>query len=311
MVGAVIEGASGTGIYVLANGNVRVSNNHCYNTNISTTNAAHASGGIGIGSSYGETVVVGNLIERCNWHGIYVATCLQGKTTVTGNTVRWNKKNNIFVSDSKGVVVSSNIVYGIRDTSSRGIYVQGTNVEAEFTGICEGLVISDNQISTFTNRGVEVIFAKNFTITGNSLINIGGDNEGFSFVDCDQGTVVSNVSDMKTSTECPMLILRCTNTRVSANSLIGSSGGSFSAFLNGTCTNTLFDETNSMSRMAAYNGSTGGNMHTRGTSAPTNAARQVGDIHWNTAPVAAGTIAWVTTTAGDPPTWKTWGTIAS
>lgn len=46
------------------------------------------------------------------------------------------------------------------------------------------------------------------------------------------------------------------------------------------------------------------------TSAPVSGVHRVGDITWNTAPAAGGTMGWVCTTAGNPGTWKTFGTIA-
>ena len=45
--------------------------------------------------------------------------------------------------------------------------------------------------------------------------------------------------------------------------------------------------------------------------APVAGAYVVGDIVYNNAPAAGGTIGWVCTTAGNPGTWKAWGTIAA
>lgn len=47
------------------------------------------------------------------------------------------------------------------------------------------------------------------------------------------------------------------------------------------------------------------------SSAPVSGTWGVGEIVWNSAPAAAGTIGWVCTTAGSPGTWKSWGTIAA
>lgn len=47
------------------------------------------------------------------------------------------------------------------------------------------------------------------------------------------------------------------------------------------------------------------------SAAPTTGAHTVGEIVFNNAPAAAGTIGWVCTTSGTPGTWKTWGTIAA
>jgi hypothetical protein len=47
------------------------------------------------------------------------------------------------------------------------------------------------------------------------------------------------------------------------------------------------------------------------TAAPTTGAWNVGDIVYNSAPTAGGTIGWVCTTAGTPGTWKTFGAISA
>ena len=46
-----------------------------------------------------------------------------------------------------------------------------------------------------------------------------------------------------------------------------------------------------------------------GTAAPTTGTWVVGQIRWNSAPVAGGNIGWVCVTAGVPGTWKEWGII--
>jgi len=48
-----------------------------------------------------------------------------------------------------------------------------------------------------------------------------------------------------------------------------------------------------------------------GTAAPVSGTYEVGDIIYNSAPAAGGTIGWVCTTAGTPGTWKTFGAIAA
>ena len=48
-----------------------------------------------------------------------------------------------------------------------------------------------------------------------------------------------------------------------------------------------------------------------GSAAPTIGDWRRGDIVFNSAPAANGTIGWVCTTAGRPGTWKTFGPIAA
>ncbi|NYE07277.1 hypothetical protein F4694_004062 [Bacillus niacini] len=53
----------------------------------------------------------------------------------------------------------------------------------------------------------------------------------------------------------------------------------------------------------------GGKRHHFGTAAPTTGTWAVGDIYYNTAPVAGGKVGWICTTAGTPGTWKSFGAI--
>lgn len=50
--------------------------------------------------------------------------------------------------------------------------------------------------------------------------------------------------------------------------------------------------------------------HSVAAAAPVSGTHIVGDIVWDNAPTAGGTIGWVCTTAGTPGTWKTFGDIA-
>jgi hypothetical protein len=55
----------------------------------------------------------------------------------------------------------------------------------------------------------------------------------------------------------------------------------------------------------------GGKHITYAVAAPTTGTWAVGDITYNTAPTAGGTIGWVCTASGTPGTWKTFGAIAA
>lgn len=48
-----------------------------------------------------------------------------------------------------------------------------------------------------------------------------------------------------------------------------------------------------------------------GTAAPVSGTWLQGDVVWNTAPTAGGTLGWVCTTGGSPGTWKVFGSIAA
>lgn len=63
----------------------------------------------------------------------------------------------------------------------------------------------------------------------------------------------------------------------------------------------------------AFNALAGGRLSERvsAAAAPTTGTWARGDIVYNNAPSAAGTIGWVCVAAGTPGTWKAWGTIAS
>ena len=48
-----------------------------------------------------------------------------------------------------------------------------------------------------------------------------------------------------------------------------------------------------------------------GTAAPVSGTYSAGNIVFNSAPVAGGTVGWVCVTAGTPGTWKTFGDISA
>ena len=64
-----------------------------------------------------------------------------------------------------------------------------------------------------------------------------------------------------------------------------------------------------MGYVESYN--LGGIRHTYGSSPPSSGSHAQGEIVWNTAPVAGGTVGWVCVAGGTPGTWKTFGTIAA
>ena len=49
----------------------------------------------------------------------------------------------------------------------------------------------------------------------------------------------------------------------------------------------------------------------RGAAAPTDGDYVIGDIIWDVAPTAGGTIGWVCITSGTPGVWKTFGAITA
>lgn len=55
----------------------------------------------------------------------------------------------------------------------------------------------------------------------------------------------------------------------------------------------------------------GGARQTRGSAAPVSGDYLVGDIVWDSAPSAGGTMGWVCTAAGNPGTWKTFGAVTA
>lgn len=55
----------------------------------------------------------------------------------------------------------------------------------------------------------------------------------------------------------------------------------------------------------------GGVRQSSGSAAPTTGRHDAGEVVWNNAPTAGGTVGWVCVTNGSPGTWKTFGTIAS
>lgn len=92
---------------------------------------------------------------------------------------------------------------------------------------------------------------------------------------------------------------RCLSSSPSGGNL---SGGDYDHDNYGTRTLSDTDRVRTMQATRAF---------THGTVAPTAGTWARGDICWDTAPSAAGTVGWICVTAGTPGTWKAFGAISS
>lgn len=81
-------------------------------------------------------------------------------------------------------------------------------------------------------------------------------------------------------------------------------GNTFEGNVTTTINANIVDRVNTIVLNQGYNP-----VQRYGSAAPSVGTWAVGDIIWDTAPTAGGTIGWVCTTAGTPGTWKTFGAI--
>lgn len=97
-----------------------------------------------------------------------------------------------------------------------------------------------------------------------------------------------------------------------------TAAGTFSFGLQGSASDVYIDELSvvagdigQLNRSSFDMVNIGDLTHTALSAAPVSGTWKQGDIVYNTAPTAGGTIGWVCTAAGSPGTWKTFGTISA
>jgi hypothetical protein len=262
--------ASGAGIYLLRPGKTTVSGNSIGYTNLSTSEYGLCPGAIGVNAAYRSLTISGNTIYNTTENGISIKSGLSDSSVaIVGNTFDTTAKASIVLSGQNRATVTGNTVR----SASNALYVD----------LFDGLAVSGNFFDCTATTAVtaQVLTGTQATISGNTIINAATDFAALA------------VSDV---TAC----------RVSGNLLVSAGDDAYETA--GTCTGTLADESNGLSR--AFNNGTGTNVVLRVTAAPSAGTYKVGDRAWDTDAASGAPMGWVCTVAGSPGTWTAMPNLA-
>lgn len=305
-----MSGNFGAGIYSVGMSALNIHDNVLRRCSLGTTTSSLTPAGIGVSGHIGALSIMNNLIEDCNWRGIYVPTSLNGTAKIENNTIRRCGRNGIYLFDVGKWSVIGNTINGRRGVAaSTGILVDATTASQKG-------VISGNNINTFAATQLLTINkTADITAIGNNVVNDGAASvvcELVKFIGCGKGTIAGNNFDGGLAAFAALTITTCTNLVVSGNSIKMTSDGSLrpAVSMSGVCTGTVFERSNIIDAAASgrmENLSTGGKMHTRDSvNTSGNKTRQIGDTIENVVPVAAGVALWGKSTAGVGGTnWET------
>jgi len=303
---------SGAGIYIVGagSGGTQIIGNTINNCCITTTTTSLAPGGIGIsGTSVGSVpiVVQGNIIEGMTKYWGILLTGVNGGAVVSGNTVRMPSTNTtgdaIRVTNSTGVTVANNVITQLNTTTAQRcilVFAQGVN--------CNEVVVSNNSINGGHLSQIETQQTGGFlvagvTISGNTCF--GGDNSCIPLLinNASAAEVLVTGNFLSGGNATVVSQTGCIDVRYANNRLKGT--GTAILTTSGVCTGSFYDISNFGTGTGAgvVNGATGLIVEQLGTAAPVAGTWAVGDMVRNSAPSAAGTFIWVTTTAGAG-TWK-------
>jgi hypothetical protein len=299
-VSANAGGQYGAGIYTVGAGGDTIANNIIRNCCINTSNTTLAPAGIGINASSATTpqTLIGNTISgMTKYNGIYVVSSTVG-AVISGNSIAQPAGNTtgspISVNQSSNVVVSGNLVTNA--SSQPSIAFNGSTNQNNWT-------VSGNNVS---GAGVplQVAFSStplfsNVSITGNQLscsAALNGIVAQQLAGACIQGNLIN------VGAAAAMQINVCTQTRVSGNTLISTTGGS-ALTTSGVCTGSYVDESNYINSATnganqVTNSATGLVVFQLGTAIPSAGTAAVGDTTINSVPTAAGVSYWRCSTAG-------------
>jgi nitrous oxidase accessory protein NosD len=314
--------------------NVRVSNTH-----IHTIVGQHGM----YFASLSNAVLSGNLIDDVNNQGIKVQLNTgrpdAEDIAITGNTIVNCKSHPILLTNSdasaeraRNVTITGNTLSSVG--TGNGIHL--THVD--------GAIVASNTIHDFS-AGISVNSSDNISIIGNRIKD--GGHQGILLNIVNQAIVAHNTVDNVAtansgSTEFGLHVTgACTDVTITGNkvrdalgnmryayylaptsqasfSVIGNFGSGATDYgirtaaaairefrnndVSGTLGRILNAPTEGLGAIARQS---------FGTAAPVSGTHARGDIVWNTAPAASGTVGWICTTAGSPGTWKTWGAISA
>lgn len=275
-----------------------------------------------------NVVVSNNVIRNCDGDGISADHCID--VVISGNTIQDVGGVGILLSQTDTVVISGN---NLLSMGGPGLWANG------FVGRA---IVSNNRIqdtgyldANYAGQGIFFYNASpgavnSVEIIGNYLKDIDGVG-----IDCNltnsiiQGNMVYNFSRSASDSGYG---IKATG-MVCDNIVIGLSG--FASYginiedgttvKNNRVSGTFVDGFYRIGfRNSVYSGSfiSPNNLNyddntkkivywASASPSATGTVWLVGDIVYNTAPTAGGTIGWVCTTQGNPGTWKTWGSIAA
>lgn len=295
-----------SGIIAFSDG-ARIENNYSYN---------NAGSGIVIPGDptaiVKDVVVVGNHCEGNTFYGIQQDPTGTGgifNNTIVGNTTIGNTQGGILLNGCTNTTVTGN---SVKNNLGRGIEVE----DETFGAVISGNILVDDQGTATQDDGVQINIGSSESVTdvlieGNHIE--GNQNYGIEF----QTTVSSSSFDG----------VYIKNNTIKSNGTYGI----FSAH-NGTTITNLQIEGNEFDdhatrdiRLTGISSLTGVVVRNNrwdkdktqfdaardgfNSAAPSAGTWAVGDIVYDSAPSAAGTIGWVCTVAGSPGTWKAFGTI--
>lgn len=308
------NGSFGAGIYLVGVGRSFVNDNFIRYCNLGTTTQSLAPAGIGVASNYGPITISGNIVQDCAWFGIYAPHILnveqEGELIISDNHVDRCRQVQIYAYERGNLTISGNAV------CNRPNVVGSGGIVVDATAAINNVTIADNRIKTYgITRILRTNYVNDLVCTGNQVKNLSPATvvcEAAYFQNGNGGTISGNVFDGEAANYTALTLNACTNYTIEGNRLrmTGSAAARSVAVMTGVCTGSRFGKSNiadingGSGGIRMENASTGGFMETSGGVAPVTKTRQVGDVHWNDAPVAASTIFSAVTTAGNPPTWK-------
>lgn len=227
----------------------------------------------------------------------------------------------------RNVSITGNTINGDQaDAGIRVAYVTNgkvsENVIAEkwygvYSKNCEDVVISDNITRDTYKPGIQVETPTRVFVQRNHLFNPGNEPAGSTrfglYGSGTEGEVWWEDNFVTNSTAAQMqyaMILHASwtgvNQRIIKNKLYGATSWA------GATGFKEFDIGEIETLAAVPSALTRGIRSSQffGPSAPASGTYRVGDIVWDEAPAAGGTVGWICTTAGTPGTWKAFGSIA-
>lgn len=263
-----------------------------------------------------DTLITGNLFARTDDGDSDEAVVLTSatNTVITGNLFREIPNKQITYDNTcSNVTITGNMFIKNSDVETGGQAITDRSSDATLTNavIADNIIIGTEYGTTVVGlRGCDNVLIQNnlmvaeFNDVDEEFIEFNGDNDHVVIKD-------NMFKNTGTGTSTSVYGYRLDHATTATNFLIQGNRyeGCVGRWVLTGATVAIRDEQFNSASNVRTEGIA--NKVVWGSAAPTSGPFLVGDIVYNTAPTAGGTIGWVCTTAGSPGTWKTFGTIAS
>lgn len=316
ILGSVLAGSSGAGIYVVSAGGVVVTGNTIRNCCQQTTNRNLVPGAIGINgiaAPMAPIVVANNNIAETNFYDGITLSSISAGGIVDGNQIMSESTNvtgfPIYANGISGFAITNNLINQKNLSTQRCIFMYAQGIDCNNNIVSNNIIVGGNY-SQIEFSVVGAFKHNRIIVVGNNLTGASSSSIPLIINNSTTGLVSSNC--IYANTQVALLNNGSTSMLYSNNFVFSTGANAIQSV--GVNSSSMFDKSNVQlngvgSQRAPLNQGTGLAIETYDSAAPVAGTWAVGDRVEQNVPVAGQPKGWRCTAAGIPGTWVSEGNL--